>query len=213
MQIQDVTLHTRSLAPLRDFYAATLGFPLLAETDQRLTFEAGTTRLTFVEEPAFDSFYHLAFDIPGNQVEEAQAWLERRVPLLADEHGRNRFPPGERWNTTNLYFDDPAGNILEFIARHNLNHEAEAFAGVLHVSELGVVVPDVSAAVQDFGERFDLRPFNGESDTFTAIGGHDGMLIVVREGRGWFPVGRPAVAAPFEVGFDGSTISSKSRMA
>lgn len=27
------------------------------------------------------------------------------------------------------------------------------------------------------------------------------MLIVVKEGRGWFPVSRPAVPAPFELTF------------
>lgn len=64
------------------------------------------------------------------------------------------------------------------------------------------MVKSVPDAVQQFSGQFGLYPFNGQSDTFTAVGGHDGMLIVVPVGRGWFPVGRPAVSAPFRVKFE-----------
>ncbi|GHG00386.1 hypothetical protein GCM10017783_10660 [Deinococcus piscis] len=174
MNIQALTLHTRDLAALHDFY----------ET--------------------FSGFYHVAFDIPRNRLAEAQAWLERRVPLLSDQDGTTCFVSGPHWNNTNLYFDDPAGNIMEFIARHSLEHDSDAVfdsSSVLHVSELGVVVPDVPQALAAMGRQYGLRPFGGQSDTFTALGGHDGMLIMVKEGRGWFPVGRPAVPAPFELTF------------
>lgn len=203
MNIRALTLHTRDLAALHDFYAHRLGFPVLAEGAGTLTLKAGATTLTFLQDQTFSGFYHVAFDIPRNRPAEAQAWLERRVPLLSDEDGTTHFVSGPQWNSTNLYFDDPAGNIMEFIARHNLEHDSDAIfdsGSVLHVSELGVVVPDVPQAVAELGQ-YGLCPFNGQSDTFTALGGHDGMLIVVREGRGWFPVGRPAVTAPFELTF------------
>lgn len=181
----------------------TLGFPLLAEDARQITFAAGSTRLTFVQDENFTGFYHVAFDIPRNCVAQARAWVQERVPLLSGEHGTDQFESKD-WNSTNLYFDDPAGNILEFMARHDLNHDADQFTGVLHVSELGVV-PDVLATAQNIGQRYDLHPFNGESDTFTAVGGHDGMLIVVKEGRGWFPVGRSAIPAPFRLVFTSAT--------
>lgn len=204
MHLEALTLPTRDLAAQRTFYADTLGFATRQETPHRLTVRLGSTRLTFWQEDSFDGFTHLACDIPRNRVDEAQDWLNSRVPLLADQEGLTCFPPCGNWNTTNLYFEDAAGNILEFIARHDLPHDSAELFGpgsVLHVSELGVVVPDVPAAVWGLGRQFGLRPFNGVSDTFTAVGGHDGMLIVVPQGREWFPTRRPAVPVPFQVTF------------
>jgi catechol 2,3-dioxygenase-like lactoylglutathione lyase family enzyme len=202
MQIQRVTLATKHLRPQRDFYARVLGLEVVAETGSSVTLQIGRSTLTFEQDPNFEGLYHFAFDIPRNQVDEAEHWLRARVPLLEDSGGRSRFPPNAEWNTTNLYFDDAAGNIVEFIARHNLEHETQAAFGarsVLHISELGVVVPDVPAGVHHLKAAHGLHAFNGSSDTFTAVGGHNGMLIVVREGRGWFPVGRPAVPTAFEL--------------
>ncbi len=199
MQIESLTLLTRDLAALHAFYGSVLELPVQLSA-LTLTVQVGATHLTFRQEPGFRGFYHLAFDVPPAQVDAAEAWLRRRVDLLPDPSGVQRFPPQGAWNTTNLYFDDPEGNILELIARHDLNQTGNGpfgAVGLLRVSELGVVVPDVPAAVQCLDERFGLRAFNGGSDTFTAVGGHDGMLIVVREGRGWFPVDRPAVPTPF----------------
>ncbi|THF88006.1 hypothetical protein E7T09_01925 [Deinococcus sp. KSM4-11] len=204
MHIEHLTLHACDLSAQRTFYAGTLGLVVLEDTPERLTVRAGTTLLTFAADPTHDAFSHVAFDIPRNRADEAKRWLESRVPVLRDSTGRDRVLPSDRWNTTNVYFDDPAGNLLEFIARHDLpNDHTEPFGpeSVLHVSELGLVVPDVTLAVHDLGERFGLRPFNGQSPTFTAIGEHDGMLIVVPHGRGWIPVARPALPAPFELAF------------
>ncbi|SMB90418.1 VOC family protein [Deinococcus hopiensis] len=208
MHLHALTLYTRDLAAQRDFYAHTLGFPVEAQTSGQVTFRTGSSLLSLVEDATASGFSHLAWDIPPGQVDEAQAWLSPRVRLLHDKTGEKRFLPGERWNTTNLYFEDPDGNILEFAARHHLL-PLPAVPGpfgpqeVRHLSEFGLVVPDVNAAVRDLASRFGLFPFNGQSETFTAVGSHEGMFIVVPEGRGWFPVGRPAVPAPFRVTFSG----------
>lgn len=205
MNILALTLPTRDLAAQRRFYSHTLNLPVVSDEARSLTVRIGTSRLTFEQDAEFGGFFHIAFDIPRTLVGEAEGWLQARVPLLTDSQGRSVFPPGDPWNTTNLYFDDPAGNILEFIARHDLPHDRAGPFGpdsLLRISELGVVVPDVPQAVRELGQHSGLHPFNGQSDTFTPVGGHDGMLIVVREGRGWFPVGRPAVAAPFQLTFE-----------
>lgn len=206
MHIDHLTLYARDLPALRDFYAGTLGLPVVDETTERVTFQTGSSSLTFGHDPAHTAFSHLAFDIPRTLVDGAQAWLGARVPLLADHDGRTRFGPDASWNTTNLYFADPAGNILELIARHGLPHDHAGPFGpqhVLHLSEFGLVVDDVPDAVRWLGETRDLRPFNGQSDTFTAVGGHGGMLIVVPAGRGWMPTGQPAVPAPFALEWNG----------
>ncbi|WP_412028638.1 VOC family protein [Deinococcus yunweiensis] len=209
MHLDHLTLHAKDLNAQRNFYAGTLGLEIAVHTPQQLTIRAGTSRLTFLHDPAHTAVSHLAFDIPRTLVHAAQAWLEARLPLLPDADGHTRFEPNERWNTTNMYFADPAGNIVEFIARHDCPHDhAGPFdaSHVLHLSEYGLVVDDVPDTVRWLGKTHGLHPFNGQSSTFTAVGNHDGMLIVVPARRGWMPTGQPAVAAPFEVVWDGNHV-------
>lgn len=204
MQIDTLTLMAADLSAQHAFYANTLGLELVERAADRVTFQAGRSLLTFRRQPTFQGCAHLALDIPRNRVDGAEAWLRARVPLLADPAGVSRFPLSEGWNSESLYFEDAAGNILEFIARRDLpGDRAAAFspASILHVSELGVVVPDVRATASALERRFGLRPFGDHSDTFAPVGDQGGLLIVVRAGRGWFPLGRPAAPVPFEITF------------
>jgi len=204
MHLESLTLLTPDLDVQHAFYTGVLGLETVTRTPDSVTFQAGRTLLTFCSHGAPGHFSHFAFDIPRHLMDSAETWLRARVPLLEDAGGTSRFPLSEGWNSESLYFEDAAGNVLEFIARHDLpNDQTPPFssASVLHVSELGIVVPDVPAAVLDLERRFGLLTFHGHSDTFTPVGDQHGLLIVVREGRGWFPTGRPAVPAPFEVTF------------
>ncbi|MFC4639002.1 VOC family protein [Deinococcus hohokamensis] len=205
MHLRHLTLPTREFAAQRAFYTRTLGLSPCHEGPGTLSVQTGTSRLTLQHDDSTPGYLHLAWDIPAPQLDAAEAWLRARVPLLADEEGHTRFPPAEEWNTTSLYFEDPAGNILEFVARHDQRSPASGAFGphsLRRLSELGLVVPDVARAAGQLEQHFGLRAFNGQSPTFTPVGGHDGMLIVVPEGRGWFPVRRPAVPAPFALNFD-----------
>ncbi|MFB9992062.1 VOC family protein [Deinococcus oregonensis] len=207
MHIESLTLFTPDLDVQHAFYTGVLGLSTARNTPDSVTVQAGQTLVTFRQHTAPGRFSHLAFDIPRHQVDGAEAWLRARVPLLEDAQGISRFPLSEGWNSESLYFEDAAGNLLECIARHDLpNDHAAPFSsgGLLHVSELGIVVPDVAAAVLDLERRFGLLTFNEQSDTFAPVGDQHGLLIVVEEGRGWFPTGRPAVRAPFEVTFTGN---------
>jgi catechol-2,3-dioxygenase len=49
MHIQELSLHTRHIANQKAFYCTTLGLPLLTETTDSFTVQAGTTRLRFQE--------------------------------------------------------------------------------------------------------------------------------------------------------------------
>lgn len=199
MNIETLLLKTGRLSAQRAFYTDTLGLPLVSEDGASFTVRVGSSRLTFEHDPSFDSFYHFAFAIPENQVREARAWLSARLTLLTDERGEDVFP-SDLFVSDNVYFDDADGNIVEFIARHELPGASDVGFGperLLHVSEMGLVVPDVPASVQRLRERHGLSPYRAESATFSAVGAITGMFIVVPEGRGWFPVGRPARPAPF----------------
>jgi hypothetical protein len=90
-----------------------------------------------------------------------------------------------------VYFRDPEDNIGELLARPQPRAELE-------LAEVGVPVADVSAAVAALHE-LGIEPYREWSDTFAPLGDVDGLLIVVRVGRGWFPYDEPAGTAPLHV--------------
>src|SRR5262249_11124640 len=178
--------------PQRDFYRNVLKLPLSTTSDQQFTVQAGTTQLTFSQAP-IAGVYHFAFDIPENQIAAAREWLH--VPLIKANDGRDEFF-SENWNADNIYFYDPAGNILELIARHTLpNASTEPFSekSLLNISEIGVATADVRA----FTESSGLPHYGSSVAEFAPMGDEHGLLIVVKIGRIWFPdTGKPALEIP-----------------
>ena len=65
-------------------------------------------------------------------------------------------------------------------------------------------VEDVPAAVRALQQEFGLPAYDDWDESFAPLGDDAGLLIVVRVGRGWFPVGVPAGAAPIHVTLAGA---------
>ena len=144
------------LSVMKAFYGKTLDLRLFNERPDRFTVEAGESTITFVTSEdtvgGRAPFYHFAFNIPENKILKALEWQKARTPILAIPE-RNRaegFPPEvvdyRHWNAHSVFFLDPAGNVVEYIARHDLkNGDTNAFswADILYVSEIGLIVDDV----------------------------------------------------------------------
>ena len=202
MHIDTLELLAPDLAALHAFYAATFGLPA-EQTADSLTIQVGGTRLTFAQAPAgWTERYHYAINIPENQFAAAKAWLAARVPLVTDADGTDTFFSTD-WNADLCYYLDPAGNIGELIARHTLACASDAPFGpasLLTVSEIGLPTPDVPATVADLTAHLGVATYGETSDTFTPVGDEQGLFIVVRAGRIWFPdTGIPANPLPFTV--------------
>ena len=91
-----------------------------------------------------------------------------------------------------VYFRDPEDNVVELIARPHARPE-------LALAEIGLPVDNVTVAVDALERELGLLPYRDGDDSFAPLGDDDGLLIVVRVGRGWFPVGVPSGKAPVEV--------------
>ena len=91
-----------------------------------------------------------------------------------------------------VYFRDPEENVVELIARPQARPE-------LALAEVGLPVDDVAVVVEALELELGLRPYDDWDESFAPLGDDDGLLIVVRVGRGWFPVGVPSGPAPIEV--------------
>jgi catechol-2,3-dioxygenase len=204
MKIEDLALRASDLAAQRDFYCRLLGMPELPGTDAEPVIQAGRSRLSFTQAPAdWSGFYHLAFNIPENQLAEAKTWLTARLALLTDTAGVDQLHFAN-WDADSVYFLDPAGNILEFIARHRLgNGSSRPFdaQSILAVDEIGVVTEDVLDTVQLLHQALGIEAHGGSPhDQFTALGDDNGLLIVVKLGRLWLPDMRKAAEpAPLSV--------------
>jgi len=203
MNITRLELLTADLAVQKDFYENILELPIKL-TSSNLEVKAGSTDLVFIQAPAdFDGAYHLAFNIPGNQIQAAKEWISARIPLLRDENGQDEFE-SKSWNSHSVYFKDAAGNILEFIARHNLNNAADGdFDGtqILNISEIGLPSENVIGFADELCASLDLSVFRQEpNETFTPVGDDNGLFILPIKSRIWIPnSGVPAKLLPVKV--------------
>lgn len=197
-------LRLQTAAPLDEmkaFYAGRLGLDVLAESEDELTVAGGATAITFerAKPGPLRPFYHFAFNIPENKIGAARKWQLERSPLLP---GLPRLRDPEfpedvvhfaHWNAHSVFFLDPAENVVEYIARHDLGNAAGgAFdaSDILYASEIGLVVDDVPFTASSVGKSFDLAPYRGGSDEFTALGDEHGLLLVFARGR-TLSFGRP----------------------
>lgn len=207
MKIHEIHLQTPSLASVRDFYHGLLGLDFQPGSDDSLVFRTGLSQLRFSENPAAKGIYHFAFNIPANQVAVAQRYLyQRSIRILPTADGEEivQFP---NWHAQSMYFFDPAGNVVEFIARRDLKNEHDRPFGpdsLLQISEIGVVTTDVlqwrAKALQQYGVGdFDKQPAAAD---FSALGSDQGLFIVVPVGRHWLMTSVPATWEPLVVRFE-----------
>lgn len=203
MNITRLELLTKDLRAQNDSYANILELPAkLTSSDLEVT--AGITDILFTQAPAdFDGAYHFAFNIPENQFRTAKEWISDRVTLLRDESGKDEFA-SETWNSHSVYFKDSAGNVLEFIARHNLKNDVDGdfdSKKILQVSEIGLPSEDVMGLANELCTRSGLSVFKQQpNENFTPIGDDSGLLILPIKDRIWIPnSGVPAKLLPVKV--------------
>jgi catechol-2,3-dioxygenase len=207
MKIQSVTLETPALKPVIDFYQSALGLEVITADPGMAHVQVGSSWLIFRENPAFEGIYHFAFNIPGNQIREGMSWLERAsISLISNEKGETQidFP---NWNAEAAYFFDPAGNIVELIARRDLQNESDqpfSPQSLTEISEIGIVTDDVPAWNSRAETEFGILPFDKQkpSSDFSALGTDMGLFIVVGAGRNWFLTDIPAQRLPLKVRFE-----------
>lgn len=211
MFMTSIDLDTLDLSQARAFYSQTLGLHLRQATADSFTVQAGTTALTFRASRAQSPLYHFAFTVPFNKWSQAKAWLKARTTLLEGD-GRDEFA-SDRVRTRSYYFPDPAGNILEFIARKDLPTKAGEDFGptdVAQISEMGLVVDDVPSTVLQLKTRLGIEVYRDSSfEDFAQIGDINGVLVLAKRGRLWAPDERQsAMVSPVRLSVLGTLAQS-----
>lgn len=201
MKFLEVELCTPRLNEQKEFYSDTLGMQTDFNTPVSFTAHAGATLLKFTESNLQEApYYHFAFNIPENQLNDAIKWLGNRVKLI--EYEGSPVIDFPNWNAHSVYFYDPAGNIVELIARHNLkNSSNEPFsaASLLSISEIGLPVESVKDFINLAEDKLNERLWWGNHEAFAAIGNEEGLLIAVTTERNWFPTEKPCNIFPVKL--------------
>lgn len=194
MVIQSLHLRTNDLPATRKFYAELLETPLIKESEQHVSFGFGHSTLNFYASYETDPFYHVAFSIPNNKLDEALHWVGERTPILPYSEEKT-IADFTGWNARAFYFHDNNQNILELITHYDLKTSSEQpfnTALITGICEIGITVEDVGHACHEFDSLFHLPYFvkGPRLKDFAVMGDEHGMFIVSRTGRGWLPTMR-----------------------
>lgn len=196
MKLEHIQIQTNTISKTVSFYQDILELPIIEKNTNSVTIQAGNSILKFVEDSNFESIYHFAFNIPENKLEEAIEWCKNKVDLIVIED-ENVITNFENWNAHAVYFYDNNGNLLEFIARHDLdNSQTSKFSSksILNISEIGIVNENPLELGNQLIAKHDLNFFskNTNGEAFAAIGDDEGLLIMVKPNRNWYPTQTPS---------------------
>lgn len=211
MLITEIILQANHLASLKNFYKEVMDLPVSFSDQKTLRVLSGNSVLIFEKnEEIKDPFYHIAFDIPSNKFEKAFEWFKPRVSFLWVYDYKSYIADFTNWNARSFYFYDPSGNILEMIARFDLDDKiTKDFTGasVCNISELGIVFSahHFEHEVASFMKKYSLAFFEKQppSPNFKVAGDDGGLFIMVPEGRDWAPgTGKKSAIFPISVSFE-----------
>jgi catechol-2,3-dioxygenase len=200
MTIKEISLITNDINGTTTFYTTNLQLPILYQSVNRISFQAGASVLTYEQQTTTTQpVYHFAFNIPHNQLDAAINWLQQFTTLLPvpDNSYIANF---ESWNANAVYFYDNNGNLLELIARHDLKNDADLLS-VSGISEIGIVTASVPEYADQIISMYKLPVFAKQPrmELFTALGDDNGLLIIAAKSRNWFPSQIPAQPFPARV--------------
>ena len=196
MNILELQLLSNDINQTQKFYHEILGMEILHAGESSIKISAGLSDLVFKKGNTEEPFYHFAFTIPANKFEEAHAWVNQRVQLLPVT-ATSTIADFRSWNAKAFYFYDNNQNIVEFIARFDLdNNSDKPFGGssIFSISEIGIVVDNAKAHSEKMLEEYGLNFFSRQppQDDFVAIGDDHGLFIVVNDNRNWYPTQKPS---------------------
>jgi hypothetical protein len=196
MDILKLEILSPDLDKTEQFYYGLLGLNIVAKSDAAISFRAGNSEITFIYTAVVKPIYHVAFNIPNNKLDEALNWMSNKVEIIDAEPG-SKIADFVNWNAKSFYFYDYTGNILEFIARFEVDNKSEAaFNGssITSISEIGLAVDDVVAQCDSLCNAYNLQAFSKQPrlPNFAAMGDDNGLLILSAVNRMWHLTKHPA---------------------
>jgi len=202
MQIKELKIYSPNIKAQADFYSKLLSLTIIKENSNFVSLQIGKSILK-IEYSAESTPYHFAINIPANKDIEALEWLKERVAILKDE--TNEIQDFDFWNAKAIYFYDEDQNIVELIARNNLqNNTVNKFDSdsFLEISEIGLPTLDIEKEFKTLNKLTGIEVYDGGFERFCAIGDENGLFICInKEKKDWFPTNEKAYSSDFEIQF------------
>ncbi|ATP39979.1 hypothetical protein CSE16_07910 [Solibacillus sp. R5-41] len=212
MDITNAKLKTHKLKEMKEFYEQILGFTIENETLNSFQITLGKSSIEFNDKDVLGKpYYHFACDIPSNQFGEAKIWIKNKTNLLT-ENGADEI------NFTysvakSFYFEDPSGNIIEFIARLEDNPSSDkpfSLGSIQKLSEMSLIVPDKMDVVNYLMNNHIVERSDSEitstslsfmSDKKTKV-----YLLLASSNRKWLFSEKESKVFPIEISLDSGTV-------
>ncbi|WP_210468494.1 glyoxalase [Sporosarcina sp. 6E9] len=171
---------------MKSFYQNILEMHLIEDGIERFTLQIGSSTLTF-KASHLPASYHFAFNIPGTHMAEAKKWLQARVELNHEDGNDEIYY--KRFDADAVYFDDPAGNVVEFIGRRSkvgVGHFTSN--SLMNISEMSITTSFVSDVAMKLKEAGVTSRNNVpiEPDSLNFLGEDDTLIILVPPKRRWY---------------------------
>ena len=202
VKIEQIELYISNYKETVSFYKNVLEFRCISENNIVTNFQTGSSVLTLHKAENHSYYYHFAFNIPPNLFNEAKRWIQQRISL-ATEEGEDEVQFVES-KAKSFYFEDPAGNIVEYIARETTAPATEEIFTPMHVvdiSEIGLTSQDIKKDIERI-QKLGISSKNNEPisyDQYLNFMGdyEDGVYIIVAPvGRRWIFSNRKGIVAP-----------------
>lgn len=194
-----VTLYTNKLNEMKGFYEYQLGFRIIEEDESSFMLAIGESQLIF-RQTLRPAFYHFAFNIPGNQFSLAKGWANSKVELNRQE-GMDEIYYAN-FDADAFYFEDPAGNIVEFLGRRNTDRMGNfTVDSLLNISEVSITTPHVA----EVGKRIEdmeipVRGYKGiDPNSLNFLGRGAAFILLTPPKRTWYFSKRKSEVHPLSI--------------
>lgn len=200
MKIKELILFTTNFEAQKQFYTSVLELPLQFSDKEKFTVQMGVSLLSFVKVSRSNPA-HFAINISSYKIQEALHWMQKRTDILCCDG--QLIADFSNWNAEALYFYDIDGNIVEFIARKDLdviNTDPFSYSDIISISEIGIVSDDNEAIYKELNAMRPIEIYDGNFERFCALGNAEGLFILVNNTKKkWFPTQEEAFVADFEL--------------
>jgi hypothetical protein len=177
---------------------------MIDSTLNSVTIQVGTSRLKYNRiNPDFDPtpINHFAIRIPKNQIEKALDWLKNEggkypngpkkpVKIIRDELTGAEIIQNPIYNTSSIYIEDDAKNIIELVAHRSFGAEQEGDFSkeqFLNISEVAIVTTMVDQCQDKLQSEFGAQIFPKTTYGYRPVGGENGAFVIIVPNKPWAP--------------------------
>ena len=203
MKIKELKIYSSNLLDQARFYSDIIELKIINKNNSAISFQIGKSILT-IEQTISSTPYHFAINIPSNKENEALNWLKTRIDVLKE--GEVEIHDFDFWNAKAMYFYDRDNNIVELIARKNLNinsnneFDSSSFLGI---SEIGLPTIDIEREYKLLNDKTGIGIYSGSFERFCAVGDEHGLFICINKEQKdvWFPTTDKIFSSSFKAKF------------